>query len=78
VLDIFLFILGVYKDIIKVYNIVNVKKVKENRVNITLEDCRYISKTKRYYYILKVVISSLKGSFLFIPFLNLDLVVYIL
>jgi hypothetical protein len=42
---------------------------------VCLEDSRGVSKLKGHYYVFKVAILCIKGSFLFIPYLNLYVVV---
>jgi anaerobic ribonucleoside-triphosphate reductase len=66
------------KDIIKISNAKNVKVALKSNIYIVLKSRRSISKAKEYYYIFKVAIASIEGYFLFITFLNIDLVVGVL
>ena len=66
----FSFVFSVDKNIIKIYYYKNIKVFCQDLVDIILECCRYISHSKRYYLVLKVVIVGPKAHFSFIIFSN--------
>ena len=63
------------KNVIKVSYYKFVKEGAENIINLFLEGCRYVSKSKGYNLVLKQSILSLERSFLFFTFFNLNLIV---
>jgi len=66
------------KDIIEVGNTKDIKVALEGNIYIILEAYRGVRKSKGYYYIFKIAISSIEGYFLFIALFNIDPVVYVL
>ena len=56
----------------------NIQKIAQRTINIRLEGYKYIRKAKRYNLIFKVAIPRFKGGFLFITFINTNIIVYIL
>ena len=63
------------KDIIKVDNYKNVKLFSQDLIDITLNRGWYISQSKRYDLIFKMIIMSFEGRLLFISFPNFHLMV---
>ena len=66
------------KDIIKVGDAKNVKVAPKSDIYIVLKSRRGISKAEGHHYIFEVAVASTEGYFLFITFLNTDLVVGVL
>lgn len=68
-------ILSIDQDIIKIHYDQNIKLFCKNLVDIALIIGRYIKKFKKYDLILRVAITSLKASLLFVTFLNSYLII---
>ena len=66
----FAFVLGIDKDVIKVYYYENVEFFYQNLVNIVLERNRYIGQIKKHHLVLEMAITSSESHFLFVFFPN--------
>lgn len=63
-------VLSINKNIIQIYNNKNTELFSNNLGNVILKTSKYIEKPKRYDLVFEISIPSLKGSFLFIAFLD--------
>ena len=68
-------VLSINEDIIQIYNNINIEIFGQDLIDVSLKAGRNIQKAKKYYLILKVAITSLKGRFLLIAFFYSYLVV---
>lgn len=68
-------VFSVDQDIVQIYDHKDVKLFGEDLIDIALEASWSIRKSKRYDLILKMAVSGLKNSFLFIVFLNSHLMI---
>ena len=71
----FSFVFGVDKVIIQIHNDKDIKFFCKDLIDIALKCCRNIGKSKKYYLIFKITVSSLESSFLLISFVNSHLVI---
>ena len=66
----FALILGVDENIIQINNDKDIEFFCEDLIDVALECCRSIGQSKKYYLILKVVVSGPESSFPLISFVN--------
>ena len=71
----FSLIFGIDENVIEVYYHKNIEYFCQNLVDIALERDQYVSQSKRYHLIFKIVIADLKNRLPFIFFLDLYLIV---
>ena len=71
----FALILDVDENIIQIHNDEDIELFRKDFIDVTLECCRSVGQSKRYYLILKVAVSGPKNSLLLISFTNPHLVI---
>lgn len=61
-------ILDIYQNIVQIYNNKNVQLFSKNLVVLSLKASWCVKKSEKYFLVLKIAISGLKNTFLFIIF----------
>ena len=66
----FYLVLGVDEDIIQIHNNKDIEPFHKDFIDIVLKYCQSVNQFKKYYLILKVIVSCLESNFLLISFAN--------